>query len=158
MVKGAVRVTAYLCGIAHQVGQDSRSRSIRFSVVHYFPRTTELKWASSPLLCSLPSGLPRLCWISSPLQLSIWVCPSFLSFALTDTVTKEACRGQGLFHLILSRSKPITEGSQSGTEGRNQSRSHGGALFTGLLSLGSSPCFLIQPGSTSRGVVPPIVS
>jgi hypothetical protein len=53
----------------------------------------------------------------------------------------------------------ITKGSQDWNSSRSGSRSwcrgHGGMLLTGLLLLACSACFLIEPKTTSPGMVPP---
>ena len=66
---------------------------------------------------------------------------------------------KGFIHLTLSTMLLITKGCQDWNSSRSGSRSwcrgHGEMLFTGLLPLACSACSLIEPKTTSPGMVPP---
>jgi hypothetical protein len=66
---------------------------------------------------------------------------------------------KGFIQLTLSTLLLITKGCQdwnsSKSGSRNWGRGHGEMLLTGLLPLACSACFLIEPKTTSPGMVPP---
>ena len=69
---------------------------------------------------------------------------------------------KGFIQLTLSTLLLITKGCQGWNSrrsgNRNGCRGHGGMLLTGLLPLACSACSLIEPKTTSPGMVPPTSS
>ena len=57
-----------------------------------------------------------------------------------------------IHHVVKSRQE-----LKAGTGGRNRSRGHGERLLIGLFLMAGSACFLIEPRTTSLGMVPPTV-
>jgi hypothetical protein len=77
----------------------------------------------------------------------------------TNIMAKKQVGEKRVYSAYTSTLLFITKGSQDWNSGSSGSRSwcrdHGGMLFTGLLPLAYSACFLIEPKTTSPGMAPP---
>jgi hypothetical protein len=89
---------------------------------------------------------------------SLTYCLSQGFYSCTNMTTKQDGE-ERVYSVYISKLLFITKGSQDLNSSKSGSRSwcrgHGGMFFTGLLLLTYSACSLIEPKTTSQGIVPP---
>ena len=86
-------------------------------------------------------------------------CLSQGFYSCTNIMTKKQVGEERVYSAYISILLFITKGSQDWNSSRSGSRSwcrgHGEMFLTGLLPLAYSACSLIEPKTTSPGMVPP---
>jgi hypothetical protein len=79
-------------------------------------------------------------------------------YSCTNIMTKKQVGEERVYSAYTSTllfTKVSQDWNSSRSESRSWCRGHGGMLFTGLLPLACSACSLIEPKTTSPGMVPP---
>ena len=98
-------------------------------------------------------------YIAYILSTVLYICLSQGFYSCTN-MTKKQVGEERVYSAYTSIWLFITKGSQDWNSSRSGSRSwcrgHGGMFFTGLLPLACSACSLVEPKTTSPGMVPPI--
>lgn len=82
-------------------------------------------------------------------------CPSWLSVAMTNTVTESNLGKRGFILAYPSRNRLLLRKLKAGLRARAQNRDCGGTLLTSLISGSCPAAFLIQPGPTHMWLLCP---